>query len=235
MHNMFHAWCRNKSGLFVKDFQAAVYFRPIAIPARAGPGCAKSAAGLVTMYAHHNDLLAPVLSGRMGNRMLAVLLLVCACVVAHAEGHQSPYLAATGESLQFMGNSCSFRYYPAKAANCSSCFAFVKLGALSELDAYGQPIMSHVLPDLSKMTPEVTSGARSSPHVRGHGSPRPPAAHTLLTADLVFVYGARYVRFAVARTSLDVATVCAGHHACCRCLCGVGQNRKRQVACLFHL
>ncbi|KAF8069614.1 hypothetical protein HT031_001731 [Scenedesmus sp. PABB004] len=89
-------------------------------------------------------------------RALALLALVAGAAAA------SRTEFATGEALQFLGDSAEFKYFPAKAANCSGCYMAFKLGALSELDAFGQPIAGHVIPDISKLSPELSSGKRIS-------------------------------------------------------------------------
>jgi hypothetical protein len=45
------------------------------------------------------------------------------------------YKFPSGESVQFLGDSASLKYFPAASANCSQCYLAFKLGALSELDA----------------------------------------------------------------------------------------------------
>lgn len=48
---------------------------------------------------------------------------------------QTIYKSPSGESVQFLGDSVSLKYFPAASANCSQCYLSFKLGALSELDA----------------------------------------------------------------------------------------------------
>lgn len=45
------------------------------------------------------------------------------------------YKAPSGETVKFVGDSVSLKYFPAPSANCSQCHVAFKLGAVSELDA----------------------------------------------------------------------------------------------------
>lgn len=95
-------------------------------------------------------------------RLSVALCLLSGLAVARlcAAAAGSNYAFSTGERLKFVGDSASLRYYPAaaSAADCPDCALSFKLGALSELDAYGQVIQTHMLPDLSQMQPALASG-----------------------------------------------------------------------------
>lgn len=70
-------------------------------------------------------------------KKLVLLLLLAGAVLsssAQSITHQI-HKFSTGESVQFLGDSVSLKYFPAASANCSSCYLAFKLGALSELDA----------------------------------------------------------------------------------------------------
>lgn len=97
----------------------------------------------------------------MHRHVAACLLAVALAGFAAAQPDlfETKYTFASGEQLEFLGGSTSLKFYPAKAANCSRCFVSFRLGALSELDAFGQPISAHVIPSLAELTPSVTTGA----------------------------------------------------------------------------
>jgi hypothetical protein len=63
-----------------------------------------------------------------------VLLLLAGTTSAQSLTSQT-FKSPTGESVKFLGDSVSLKYYPAASANCSQCYLAFKLGALSELDA----------------------------------------------------------------------------------------------------
>lgn len=63
-----------------------------------------------------------------------VLLLLAGKSSAQSLTSQT-FKSPTGESVKFLGDSVSLKYYPAASANCSQCYLAFKLGALSELDA----------------------------------------------------------------------------------------------------
>jgi hypothetical protein len=96
---------------------------------------------------------------------LLALALACAggLAAAQTDFFETKYTFSTGERLEFLAGSASLKYYPAPSANCTKCFVAFKLGALSELDAFGQPIATHVIPSIADLTPAVTTGARGAP------------------------------------------------------------------------
>lgn len=65
----------------------------------------------------------------------ACALVVFAATCTAQSLTKSVYKAPSGESVQFLGDSASLKYFPAASANCSQCYLAFKLGALSELDA----------------------------------------------------------------------------------------------------
>lgn len=77
---------------------------------------------------HHGTLPARLAAA------CVVFLLVGACAAQQSLTRQV-YKAPSGESVQFLGDSVSLKYFPAASANCSQCYLAFKLGALSELDA----------------------------------------------------------------------------------------------------
>ncbi|WIA30014.1 hypothetical protein OEZ86_000111 [Tetradesmus obliquus] len=95
---------------------------------------------------------------------LLALALACAggLAAAQTDFFETKYTFSTGEKLEFLAGSASLKYYPAPSANCTKCFVAFKLGALSELDAFGQPIPTHVIPSIADLTPAVTTGKRVS-------------------------------------------------------------------------
>jgi len=68
-------------------------------------------------------------------RWAACLLVLLAGVCAAQSLTREVFKSPTGESVQFLGDSVSLKYFPAASANCSQCYLAFKLGALSELDA----------------------------------------------------------------------------------------------------
>lgn len=67
---------------------------------------------------------------------VALALLFLLAGTCSAQGlTQKIYKSPSGESVQFLGDSVSLKYFPAASANCSQCYVSFKLGALSELDA----------------------------------------------------------------------------------------------------
>jgi hypothetical protein len=100
---------------------------------------------------------------RRRGKVLPFALLLLSATVASAQLDSSKFTFPSGERLEFLGYpaSTSLRLY----TNATSrAYAALKLGALSELDAYGQPIAKHIISDLSKLKPEIETGKQARWH-----------------------------------------------------------------------
>lgn len=73
--------------------------------------------------------------------MLTLLATACVAQTLTSKMYKSPH----GESVQFHGDTVSFKYFPGASANCSQCYLAFKLGALSELDAVSDKISSKLV------------------------------------------------------------------------------------------
>jgi len=109
--------------------------------------------------------LGPV---RAAGRCLLLLLfsVVIDCVPSSGTERSvngSVYSFDSGERVHFLRQSADVRYYPKESAGCRNCFVALKLGSVTELDSFGQPVHAHVIPDLSQVAPDqVSSGDKDT-------------------------------------------------------------------------